>query len=70
MSKLGESTGGFHPTPLDSEIIERLFKKDIREGEEKLMLAVLANAVEYFQKYVLSRMKEERIYSKKRRSGF
>ena len=27
--------------PLDNEIIERLFKKDIREGEEKLALAVL-----------------------------
>ena len=41
--------------PLDNEIIERLFKKDIREGEEKLMLAVLASAIQYFQKYVLSK---------------
>jgi hypothetical protein len=41
--------------PLDGEIIERLFKKDIREGEEKLMLAVLESAVEDFQKYVLAR---------------
>ena len=41
--------------PLDNEIIERLFKKDIREGEERLMLAVLENAVEHFQKYVLAR---------------
>jgi len=40
--------------PLDNEIIERLFKKDIREGEEKLALAVLESAVEDFQKYVLS----------------
>jgi hypothetical protein len=41
--------------PLDTEIIERLFKKDIREGEEKLMLAVLASAIQHFQKYVLSK---------------
>ena len=44
--------------PLDGEIIERLFKKDIREGEEKLMLAVLASAIQHFQKYVL--WKDER----------
>ena len=31
--------------PLDNETIERLFKKDIPEGEEKLMLAVLADAI-------------------------
>jgi hypothetical protein len=41
--------------PADIGVIEKLFKKDIREREEKLMLAVLANAVEYFQKYVLAR---------------
>ena len=41
--------------PLDSEIYQRLFKKDIREGEEKLMLAVLADAIEHFQKYALSK---------------
>ena len=41
--------------PLDGEIIERLSKKDIREGEEKLMLAVLASAIEHFQKHVLSK---------------
>jgi hypothetical protein len=41
--------------PLDNEIIERLFKKDIREGEEKLMFAVLADAIEDFQKYVFSK---------------
>lgn len=44
--------------PLDSEIIERLFKKSIREGEEKLMLAVLADAIDHFQKYAHS--KDER----------
>lgn len=41
--------------PLDSEIIERLSKKNVREGEERLMLAVLASAIEYFQKYVRSK---------------
>ena len=44
--------------PVDSGILERLSKKDILEGEEKLMLAVLGKAVEYFQKYVLA--KDER----------
>ncbi len=47
--------------PLDNEIIERLVKKDIREGEEKLMLAVLASAIQHFQKYVLSKDKKGRI---------
>src|SRR4030095_16961434 len=41
--------------PADTGVIEKLFKKDIREGEERLMLAVLENAVEDFQKYVLAR---------------
>jgi hypothetical protein len=41
--------------PTDTGVIEKLFKKDIREGEERLMFAVLENAVEYFQKYVLAR---------------
>jgi hypothetical protein len=54
--------------PLDDEIIERLFKKDIREGEEKLALAVLESAVEDFPKYVLSKKKGS--YSKRPKSGF
>jgi hypothetical protein len=45
--------------PLDNEIIERLLKKDIREGEEKLALAVLESAVEDFQKYVLTKDEKE-----------
>jgi hypothetical protein len=56
--------------PLDNEIIERLFKKDIREGEEKLALAVLESAVEDFQKYVFQRTKKKRSYSKRPKSGF
>src|SRR6266481_4732240 len=47
--------------PLDNEIIERLFKRDIREGEEKLMLAVLASGIQHFQKYVLSKNEKGRI---------
>src|SRR4029077_8935913 len=41
--------------PLDSEIIRKLFNKDVREGEEKLLLAVLSDAIEDFQKHVLSK---------------
>jgi hypothetical protein len=41
--------------PADTGVIEKLFKKNIREGEEKLMLAVLESAVEDFQKYLLAR---------------
>ena len=41
--------------PADIGVIEKLFKKDIREREERLMLAVLESAVEDFQKYVLAR---------------
>ena len=41
--------------PADTGVIEKLFKKDIREGEEKLMLAVLTSAIEHFQKHVFSK---------------
>jgi hypothetical protein len=41
--------------PADIGLIEAVYKKTLREGEEGLMLAVLENAVEYFQKYVLAR---------------
>ena len=40
--------------PVDDGIIEAVYKKNIREGEERLMLAVLESAVEDFQKYVLA----------------
>jgi hypothetical protein len=39
----------------DIGLIESVYKRTIRDGEERLMLAVLQNAVEYFQKYVLAR---------------
>ena len=41
--------------PADLNLIDSVYKKTLREGEERLMLAVLENAVEYFQKYVLAR---------------
>jgi hypothetical protein len=46
--------------PVDGGVIERLFKKEIREGEEGLMLAVLENAIEYFQKYALAQSEREK----------
>jgi hypothetical protein len=55
----------FHPSlvtdgwvsidPVNDEIIQGVYKKTIREGEERLMLAVLGSAVEDFQKYVIAR---------------
>src|SRR4029453_18575722 len=47
--------GWFSFDPADTGFIEAVYKKTIREGEEGLMFAVLENAVEYFQKYVLAR---------------
>lgn len=40
--------------PTDGAILERLHKKSTRDGEERLMLAVLESATEDFQKYVLA----------------
>ena len=40
--------------PADPENFDRLHKRKIREKEEALMLAVLADAVECFQKYVFA----------------
>ena len=47
--------GWFSFDPADTGFIEAVYKKTLREGEERLMLAVLENAVEHFQKYVLAR---------------
>jgi hypothetical protein len=41
--------------PADLGLIEAVYKRNIREGEERLLLAVLESAVEDFQKYVLAR---------------
>jgi len=40
--------------PTDSGILEDLSKKILRDGEKRLMLAVLENATEDFQKYALA----------------
>ena len=39
----------------DMDLIESVYKKNVREGGERLMLAVLESAIEDFQKYVLAR---------------
>ena len=39
----------------DISLVESVYKKSLREGEERLMLAVLESAVEDFQNYVLAR---------------
>lgn len=41
--------------PTDTELVKAVYRRTIRDGEERLMLAVLENAVEYFQKYVVAR---------------
>jgi hypothetical protein len=41
--------------PADIGLIESVYKKTLREREERLMLAVLESAVEDFQKYVFAR---------------
>jgi hypothetical protein len=40
--------------PTDNGILEDLAKRTIRDGEKRLMLAMLENATEDFQKYVLA----------------
>ncbi len=44
--------GFFEPT--DTSLAEHVFKRTLRDGEERLMLAVLESAVEDFQKYALA----------------
>jgi hypothetical protein len=46
--------------PADPVAIEQLFNSGIRGGEERLMLAVLQDAVECFQEHVLARYLWER----------
>lgn len=40
--------------PTDSAAIDEIFRKTIRHGEERLLLAVLENAIEDYQKYALA----------------
>ena len=57
--------------PADIGVIEKLFKKDIREREEKLVWQCWQMPLEIFQKYVLARKpRRESSYFKKRRTGF
>jgi hypothetical protein len=49
------SDGWLSLDPADIGLVEGVYKKNIREGEERLMLAVLESAIEDFQKYVLAR---------------
>lgn len=46
--------------PTDDGIVEDLSRKAIRDGEQRLMLAMLENATEDFQKYVLATDKRGR----------
>jgi translation initiation factor 2B subunit (eIF-2B alpha/beta/delta family) len=45
--------------PSDAGVIEKLFKKNIHEGEKELMMAVLRDAVECFQTYILATKQRE-----------
>ena len=49
------SDGCLSMDPANEEIIQGVYKRTIRDGEERLMFAVLENVVECFQKYVLAR---------------
>src|SRR5215468_5147710 len=51
----GVTAGWISLDAADLGLIESVHKKTLREGEERLMLAVLESAVEDFQKYVLAR---------------
>jgi len=49
--------------PSDAEVIEKVFKKNIHEGEKELMMAVLQDAVECFQTYILAiKQREKRLF--------
>jgi hypothetical protein len=41
--------------PTDSALVERLLKKKNREREEALMVAVLSDAIECYQKYIFAK---------------
>ena len=43
--------------PTDRSIVDHVSKRLLRDGEERLMLAVLESAVEDFQKYVFAQDK-------------
>jgi hypothetical protein len=43
--------------PTDRGLADQVFTRTVKDGEERLMLAVLQSAVEDFQKYVLAQDK-------------
>jgi hypothetical protein len=45
--------------PADDEAFESLFKRTIREGEKELMLAVLEDAINIFQRYLVAGNEKE-----------
>ena len=55
--------------PTDNRTFE-IETRELLQGEGALMLAILDNAVEYFQKYALAQNGMGSSYSKKRRTGF
>ena len=54
--------------PADIGLAEAVYKKNLREGEERLMLAVLESAVEDFQSLRGNPVARDSL--NKRRSGF
>ena len=46
--------------PADGGAIEGLFKRTVREGEQELMLAVLEDAINSFQRYLVAGNEKER----------
>ena len=67
----GLITDGWVATePTDADKFEKQQKRTVRDGEERLMLAVLEDAVQCFQEYALStRPREKRMLFKKRKIG-
>jgi hypothetical protein len=45
--------------PADDEAFESLFKRTIREGEKELMLAILEDAINSFQRYLVAGNEKE-----------
>ena len=65
MRKLNNDRGNLWNSidPSDAEVIEKVFKKNIHEGEKELMMAVLQDAVECFQTYILAiKQREKRLF--------
>jgi hypothetical protein len=53
-----DETNGIDPA--DSGTVESLFKRTVREGEQELMLAVLEDAINSFQKYLVAGNEKEK----------